>query len=193
MDLPFIQTITLQSNNANSYQKIFLICAIAFLNACYDSEIRVSSFIHTETQNGKTSLDAHFARCMRFLSHFMITWIKNKMTRINTPNGLGFALAWNGGMTNVMVHVAKINRQFVAKIQQLLEPITRKRKQYFTRVNNIDYTSKTKIDMNSENKSVGSILKSLKFTVGVQAYSNIGPVCKFTVDGADNTVTIRRI
>ena len=110
VDLPFVRTITLESDNANSYQNTFLICAIAFLNTSYGNKIRITTFIHTKTQNGKTSLDAHFARCMQFLSHFMIMWKKNKITRINTPKFLGFALAWNGGMSNVMVQVVKTNR-----------------------------------------------------------------------------------
>ena len=43
--------------------------------------------------------------------------------------------------------------------------------------------------MHSEGSSLESILKALKLTIGVQAYSNIGHVCAFTADGADNTVT----
>ena len=35
IDLPFISEITLQSDNANSYQNTFLICVIALLNSCY--------------------------------------------------------------------------------------------------------------------------------------------------------------
>ena len=119
----------------------------------------------------------------------MRTWKKNKITRINTPKGLGFALAWNGGMTNVMVQVVKTNRQFVGEIQKSFEPIIKKMKQYFTRVNNVNFISETKVDITPNSNNLESILKAFKFTVGVQSYSNIGRVCRFTVDGADNTVT----
>ena len=72
--------------------------------------LKIKTFIHTETQDRKTVIDAHFARYMRFLSHFMKTWKQNKITRINTANGIGFALAWNKGMKNVMVQVVNTDR-----------------------------------------------------------------------------------
>ena len=50
VDLPFIGHITLQSDNANSYQNIFLICVIALLNSCYQGVLKNKTFIHTETQ-----------------------------------------------------------------------------------------------------------------------------------------------
>ena len=147
-NIPSIKSIILQSDNANSYQNNFIICAIALLNASNTvNSVRIISFIHTETQDGKTVLDAHFARCMRFLNHFMKTWKRNKVTRINTPKGLGFALAWNGGMTNVMVQVVRTNREFMSKVQQLFEPILKVMKQYFTRVNQIDFVSESNIDI----------------------------------------------
>ena len=82
--------------------------------------VRIKSFIHTETQDGKTVFDVHFARCMRFISHFMRTWKRNKITRINAANGLGFALAWNGGMKNVMVQVIRTDQTQMNNIQQVL-------------------------------------------------------------------------
>ena len=92
-------------------------------------------------------------------------------------------------MTNVMVQVVKTNRQFVGETQKSFEPIIKKMKQYFTRVYNVDFISEAKVDITSNSNNLESILKAFKFTVGVQSYSNIGRVCRFTVDGADNTVT----
>ena len=183
IDLPFISEITLQSDNANSYQNTFLICAIALLNSCYQGVLRIKTFIHTETQDGKTVLDAHFARCMRFLSHFMKTWKRNKITRINTANGLGFALAWNGGMKNVMVQVIKTDRTQMNNIQQVFEPIIKKMKQFFTRVNHINFISETSIDNKLE------LINQFNFKIGIQSYSNIGRVSTFEVDLAEATVT----
>ena len=95
-DLPFINSVTLQSENARCYENHFIMVAISILNEIYHRDIFISAFVHTETQDGKTLLDAHFARYIQFLSHFMKTWKRNKITQINTPRGLGFALAWNG-------------------------------------------------------------------------------------------------
>ena len=88
--------------------------------------LRIKTFIHTETQDGKTVFDVHFARCMRFISHFMRTWKRNKITRINAANGLGFALAWNGGMKNVMVQVIRTDQTQMNNIQQVLNLILKK-------------------------------------------------------------------
>ena len=110
MDVPFIGKITLQSNNANSYQNTFIMCVIALLNSCYQGVLKIKTFIHITTQDGKPVPDVHFAGCIHFLSHFMKTWKQNKITRINTANGLWFALAWNGGMKNVVVQVVNTNR-----------------------------------------------------------------------------------
>ena len=68
VDLPFIGNITLQSDNANGYQKTFLICVIALLSSCYQGVLKIKTFIHTKTQDRKTVFDAHFAGYMRFLS-----------------------------------------------------------------------------------------------------------------------------
>ena len=105
-NIPEIKEVILQSDNANSYQNMFLIAGLALLNASRKKgSVRISKYTHTETQDGKTVLDAHFATCMRFLYIFMKTWKANRVTRINTANGLGFALAWKGGLHNVMVQV----------------------------------------------------------------------------------------
>ena len=185
IDIPAIKSIILQSDNANCYQNTFLVCAIAFLNAWYSPlKLKIVTFIHTETQDGKTVLDAHFARCMRYLDHFMKTWKRNKITRINTPNGLGFALAYNGGMTNVMVQVLKTNRNFVSNIQHIFEPVMVKLKQYFTRVNHVEFISNSDIDLFtvSDEDDVIDFIKDFKFEIGVQAYSNVGLMATFNVD-----------
>ena len=96
-ELPFIQEIGLQSDNANCYQNQFLHFGIALLNLKFCGRIFIHYYIHTETQDGKSSLDAHFACAMRFLSRFMQTWYRNHITRINTARGLAYALSSKGG------------------------------------------------------------------------------------------------
>ena len=192
LDIPSIRSIILQSDNANSYQNTFLICAIALLNSSYSSyQLKIITFIHTETQDGKTVLDAHFARCMRYLNHFMKSWKRNKITRINTPKGLGFALACNGGMTNVMVQVVKTNRELVCQIQQIFEPIVKIMKQYFTRVNHIEFISNSVIDIFdlTEDDKLIDFVKQFEFQIGVQAYSNVGHLATFVIDVGNKTVT----
>ena len=121
----------------------------------------------------------------------MKTRKRNKITRINTPNGLGFALAYNGGMTNVMVQVLKTNRNFVSNIQHIFEPVMVKLKQYFTRVNHVEFISNSDIDLFtvSDEDDVIDFIKDFKFEVGVQAYSNVGHMATFNVDVGNTSVT----
>jgi len=165
LNLPFITELILQSDNANCYQNNFIVCSIGLLNACYEARgLKIIQFIHTETQDGKTVLDAHFATCMRFLTHFMRTWYKNRVTTINTPNGLGYALAWKGGIPNVMVQVVKINRHHVEKIFKKFQPISNQLKKYFSRVNMKHFFGSTKIHTGIEN--VLEQLNTVKFEIG---------------------------
>ena len=58
---PRLTTIYLQSDNASCYQNTMLLLLIPYLAFTYSLCIR--RYIHTETQDGKSVLDAHFARC----------------------------------------------------------------------------------------------------------------------------------
>ena len=95
---------------------------MASFNATYNGLILIEQFFHTETQDCKTVLDAHFARCMRFLKVFMKTWKINSVTQINTPNGSQYALAWKGCNSNMMVQVVKLERPWMSKTQKMIEP-----------------------------------------------------------------------
>ena len=195
-NLPFISEVILQSDNANCYQNTSLICSISLLNASYQHRnLKIIKYIHTETQDGKTVLDAHFARCMRFLSHFMRTWYKNKVTKINTPNGLGYALAWKGGIPNVMVQVTKMDRKFVSDIFNEFNPVVIKLRKYFGRINMIHFIHSTDVFISNHTGNDGhenTILeqvRSLKFKIGIQSYSNIDEMSTFQVDIGQRKVT----
>ena len=43
---------------------------------------------------------------------------KPKLTRINTPRGLGFTLGWNGGMANVMVQVVQTDKTRLVMLEK---------------------------------------------------------------------------
>ena len=65
-----------------------------------------------------------------FLITFYETWGKNKITQINTPRGLGFALGWNGGMSNVMIQVVQTDKTYVMSIESKLQPVIKQLKKY---------------------------------------------------------------
>ena len=94
-------------------------------------------------------------------------------------------------MTNVMVQVLKTNRNFVSNIQHIFEPVMVKLKQYFTRVNHVEFISNSDIDLFtvSDDDDVIDFIKDFKFEIGVQAYSNVGHMATFKVDVGNTSVT----
>ena len=116
-DLPFISSIILQTNNAKPYNNTFLLCVIPLRNVVYEPKgLGITEFIHTETKDGKNILDAHFARCMNFINHFMSTCVQNQVIRINTPGALGYTFSHNGGIMTVGAQVVNCN---VAETSQI--------------------------------------------------------------------------
>ena len=61
VQLPFVNEITIQSHNATTYQNGHIFFGIHLLNIKMRGKISIADFIHSETQHGKTILDAHFA------------------------------------------------------------------------------------------------------------------------------------
>ena len=64
--LPEFNKVTLLSENAGCYQNTLLMLQILLLS--YAHGIQISRFLHTETQDGKSVLDAHFARSMQVIT-----------------------------------------------------------------------------------------------------------------------------
>ena len=63
--------MTLQSDNAGCYQAKELLLLIAILNTI--NQIKIVCFIHTETQDGKGLIDAHYAKGIAHVMKFMKT------------------------------------------------------------------------------------------------------------------------
>lgn len=103
-ELPHIKSIVLQSDNARCYQSSALIYGIVLLNMT--SPIKVRRFIHTETQDGKCSLDAHFAVAMAHVLRYVAMG-----NNVITPTQLVMALNSNGGVRNTKPVLYAVNRE----------------------------------------------------------------------------------
>ena len=134
-ELSFLEEITLQSDNAGCYQSKDLLLAIAFISAL--SPIKVTRFIHTETQHGKRGIDAHIARSMAHLVSIMHTPHSNKIQRIETAKELAAALAWGGGLKNSFVQLVGLDQPKLANLALIIAPVVEKMKTYFSRLNDI--------------------------------------------------------
>ena len=142
-ELPYIHEIVLQSDNANTYQNHFLTLGILLLNIKWCNQIYISQFIHSETQDGKTILDAHFAVSARHLDIYMKLWICNGVRRIQTPKGLAFGLSSNHGVQNSMVQLVHIDHEKLESLKKRLMPLHNQCKEYFSRINSTYFQTPT--------------------------------------------------
>ena len=99
--------------------------------------IFIANFIYSETQHGKTILDAHFASSNCHLKNFMMTYKQNRITRIQSLQGLAYTLSFNSGVKNTVVQLIELSKTTLTQIATTLDPIDKKRKEYFSRVNHI--------------------------------------------------------
>ena len=186
-EMPFVSSIILQTDNAKSYNNTFLLCAIPLLNITYQQDgLSITEFIHTETQDGKTILDAHFARMMKFVRQFMSSCDDNEVKKINTPGTLGYALSHNGGVKNVGVQVVNTNNAVTRNIEEKFVAVTKVLKTYFTRVNHAYFyppdKATTEGESYSSDMSACDIIDTMLFNIGVQSYSNINRIVNFHID-----------
>lgn len=70
--------ITLLSDNAGCYQNTLLMLLIPYV--AYTHGTNITRFLHTETQDGKSVLDAHFARSMQVIT----SWCKEGSLLLST-------------------------------------------------------------------------------------------------------------
>ena len=134
---PFIKSISLQSDNAACYQSNDLMILLGFLNTRLP--IPIERFIHTETQDGKGLIDAHFARGTAHVQQYMRNSSPNRVRSIATPRGLARALAWNGGIQNSIVQLIEVNQDRLGKLEACIEETKKKSSEYIPRVNELRY------------------------------------------------------
>ena len=192
---------SLQMDNAGAYHTKELVIGIAILNFKMISKGGpvIRRIIHTETQEGKTLLDAHFAHAtfhvIRYLKRTCRkTESENCTKNATTPSELVTALLSNGGMSNCAVQLDNIQRgtsenpETLDLLLEKIKNVSAKLQLYFTRANEIVYDTVgdfKKFYSSSEPIEVGSMM----FTMKVFAYSNIGTGGEFFVNLKNDTVS----
>ena len=188
VQLPFVNEITIQSDNATTYQNGHIVFGIHLLNIKMRGKIFIADFIHSETQHGKTILDAHFASTNRHLKNFMMTYKQNRITRIQTSQGLAYALSFNSGVKNTVVQLIELSETTLTQIATTLDPIVKKGKEYFSRVNHI-FFEKLTVEMTFPNELFNDLSLIPKFTLRIQAFSDIDDPYPFEVDFKQTSFT----
>lgn len=186
---PQMEDIWLQSDNAGCYHKKDLTLFIPILNAHY--RLKISQVIHTETQDGKGLIDAHFAHASMWLQRFLLTVQVNKVNTINTEWQLAEALCWRGGMPNSFVQLVRCNRNRLDAVNKALAKSSDSGDEYFSRANHYIYNVPE--DSGKEWKSL-DLTKEENWTKAtyqfrVFAHSGIGDGVLFQVDVGAGTFT----
>ena len=192
-ELPFIKEAIITSDNATSYQNHLLTFMMAIFNQKFNNEFFISDFVHTETQDGKSLLDAHFATSNRHLINFMKTWRDNRVTRINTSKGLAYALSFGQGMKNTIVLLVEFNRTKLDDLKILFNKMITQCGEYYNRANHIKFNKASNEMWSKHSTSTDDyfeVIKKCVFDFEVYAYSNIKPSVKFHLNMSEEKLTI---
>ena len=135
----FLTETIISSDNAACYHKKLLSNGIPFLNLVPGRRIRISRLIHTETQEGKGLLDAHFARGTRQVFKYIKTCKQVENKKVGTSGELAGALAWNGGIQNSIVQHVRVDREFLKTFEESMDSCSTAALDYYSRANDCFY------------------------------------------------------
>ena len=198
VNFPHIKEAVVHSDNAACYQNGLLVISIAIFNAKYKGRFYFKSVIFSETQDGKGPADSLFANSMHHIcNRFMKCYRQNRITRINTCRGIGFALSWNGGIKNGIIQLLEVDREHLDKMKKFMGKACSKMKKFFTRKNQVEFTVPSDIDHDlinsidwSDTDAAIDSLKGFSFSIAVMMHSNRGSKVTFDVSLEDSpTVT----
>lgn len=142
---------------------------------------QIKKFVRTETQDGKSLLDAHFAHATALIKRWLKTINENKLKQASSPESLTKALSYRGGLQNCGVQRVNFDSDVKKSLVELaaeLAPVSSKLKEYFSRCNELEYY----VETDSEDGKC--------FDIRATAYSGIGPGALFSVDIKNDTVML---
>ena len=173
-----ITEVWLQSDNAACYHVKHMLFSISLMNMKH--KVQITRFIHTETQDGKGLVDAHFARGTWHIKRFVKTKKDNHIKKIVAPQEVARALGWNGGINNSSVMLVEIDRTHLKRMNRFMKGMVSEGNTYFSRMNEIHFKSDIyKEDIDWSNPSNWSKVKS---RMKCYPYSNIGNGVEFECD-----------
>ena len=114
---PQFKRITIQSDNAKCYMSMDLILAIPLLSMQHN--VKITRFIHTETQDGKSLLDAHFATCTKWVREYL----KEGHNAV-TAAQLFAALMSHGGLPNTLAKLICHDRTKLQRLFSFLQELS---------------------------------------------------------------------
>ena len=184
-DFPELESIILQSDNTRCYSTPALIVYIDLINSFHPTGLRVSKFIHTAEQGGKSEIDAHFSKGTSQCIKFMKTYQRNRIRAIASAKGLAFALAWGGGIRNSCVQLLELDRNRLDFLQKETQTVARQLSTFFSRAGEVRFNLKDDV----VRLSLETISEHV-FSFHAFAYSSVGSGVRFAISFRRNTVEI---
>lgn len=160
---PFFERITLQSDNAKCYHAKMLLLMIPLLS--FQLGIHIAKYIHTETQDGKGLIDAHFAKGSQHVDAFI-----GEGHDAATPDQVFEGLASNRGLDNSFTQLVVIDRVRLLLYETKLGQMIGKYREYVPRANEIEFQKPPAIQGSAEAfESIDHF-----FLIRCFDYSNVG-------------------
>lgn len=121
-DLPHVNTIYVQSDNARCYKTPGLL--LGMFVVCQKHKVQIISFIHSGVQDGKGPIDGHFATAMKHVIRYV-----NRGNNVVTSVELIQALRSNGGVNNSVAEMVCINRTKLGEFEKQNAVVMKRLKQ----------------------------------------------------------------
>lgn len=159
----------------------------------------ISSFIHTETQDGKCLINAHFTHATFKVHRWLKSVQRNTLKKATTPRELADALASDGGMPNCSLQLVSFeDGTTLSKLDRyvsIVSSVASELLEYFSRANEIKYFPDddakkpwAKLDLSNPE----SWMKA-RFSIQVFAYSGIRKGATFNIDVGEKSVNVEGI
>jgi hypothetical protein len=94
----------------------------------------IRNFVHMETQDGKSLLDAHFAHATALIKRYLCRVRDNRLNQVTSAFELIAALCSRGGLQNCGAQLVAFDRDVSNKLEALanrLKGVSETMKEYF--------------------------------------------------------------
>jgi hypothetical protein len=191
MEFSLIKSAIICSDNAGCYHKKELVFGYVALNLIKGRTIRIERVIHSETQDGKCLIDAHFARGTRQVIMYIKTTSTTENKRVTSPRELAEALAWNGGIQNSSVHYLQLDRSRPTEFKEAIATAATTAMDFFSRASEIQFVKESFRNNKDLCLSDPESCKEIVFRLRAWAYSGIGEGALFDCNVGDGTFITR--
>lgn len=171
-EVPQITRLTFQSDNASSYQSAYVGLMLPVLGAAHG--FYVARYVHSDTQDGKSMLDAHFATAARKVK----AWV-HQGNDCATPTEVVKALTADGGLPNCVVELVEHDRLCGRLLYEQVQPLEKSLAKIIDRANDILYEPPSPLILSSN--APFDLKKCPAFRIKVFEYSGIGEGVKIVV------------